>query len=172
MLAQGYSHLSGIPGLVFPASSWAGWLFHVSAALVLAAHPPHLPAWPWFSCCSERLPWALGPCTVTVVPLPGLVGFAGLFQREIWGGKRAGLGQTPLEASLRLQHVWGSGWRTGTEQGSQNTPSCPFHGAGTALQICSYSLIPRCNYAIKLSSAIIPSSFLIPALNKVHLQSI
>lgn len=38
--------------------------------------------------------------------------------------------------------------------------------------LCSYSLIPSSNYAIKLCSAIIPNPFSIPVLNKVHLQSI
>lgn len=103
--------ISQSPAIVFPANAsvlaWAGsdCKFHVTAALALAAHPSHLPAWPRLLCCSERLPWALGPCAVTVVPLPGLMGFAGLIPREICDGIRAGLGQTPLEPSLRLQHV-------------------------------------------------------------------
>lgn len=80
-----------------------------------------LPAWPWLLHCSERLPWALGACTVTLVPLPALMGCAGLIQREICDGTHSGPGWTPLEPSLRLQQWLES--RARTVQPEHRTPA-------------------------------------------------
>lgn len=98
---------------------WIFTVFHVTAALVLAAHPS--PSLTGPGSCTERLPWALGACTVTLVPLPALMGCAGLIQREICDGTHSGPGWTPLEPSLRLQQWLES--RARTVQPEHRTPA-------------------------------------------------